>query len=187
MLLLLKFPLLFYHHRERNTLEKHAIYETMVFISKLSAFSVLITFLVLVMYFTNAHCTCIVWCPYIKVHRNRLLISGWTIREWLPHCPLQLRSALVQPSMSTSVTDDFQDLTVQSVEHFLPDQPRGVLDDSRRRASFSWKKMALFLEDSDCLQFKLMVRASACFIGISLCFFYFSVIRNELCFRSSFL
>ncbi|XP_038601737.1 peroxisomal acyl-coenzyme A oxidase 3 isoform X2 [Tachyglossus aculeatus] len=39
----------------------------------------------------------------------------------------------------------------------LPDFPPGALDDYRRRASFPWREMALFLEDDDILRFKQRV------------------------------
>uniref|UniRef100_A0A8C3IPB6 Acyl-coenzyme A oxidase n=1 Tax=Chrysemys picta bellii TaxID=8478 RepID=A0A8C3IPB6_CHRPI len=45
-------------------------------------------------------------------------------------------------------------LTVDSWDILLPDFPEGPLCEYRKRASFSWKEMAVFIDEEDLIQFK---------------------------------
>jgi hypothetical protein len=50
--------------------------------------------------------------------------------------------------------NQFKHVDPESVE-ILPDFPPGPLDSYRKQASFSWKKLRLFIEDEDLLKFKV--------------------------------
>lgn len=46
--------------------------------------------------------------------------------------------------------------------HAVPDLPSGPLDVYRKRASFNWKDMVMFLEGEDVLAFKVGILLSYC-------------------------
>lgn len=42
-----------------------------------------------------------------------------------------------------------------SIKNLLPDLPNGPLSGYRRKASFNWKDMVMFLDDEDIIAFKV--------------------------------
>lgn len=54
-------------------------------------------------------------------------------------------------------TSDLKEATCNqsSWDMLLPDFPEGPLCEYRKRASFSWKEMAVFIDEEDLIQFKV--------------------------------
>uniref|UniRef100_A0AAY3ZZB1 Acyl-coenzyme A oxidase n=1 Tax=Denticeps clupeoides TaxID=299321 RepID=A0AAY3ZZB1_9TELE len=53
-----------------------------------------------------------------------------------------------------SLTEDSRSSSRGKMEHVVPDLPRGPLDVYRKKASFCWKDMTLFIEGEDVFKFK---------------------------------